>query len=695
MIPFGKRELIGVVTGNKTRSATPSGKLKQIRQLLDETPTLSDTVLDLLHWCATYYCHPLGDCVQSALPSALRKNGHAREITVITWHRSDKPFQGRRNATRQQETLNIIAESTTGIKQIELSAMGIRAHQLKVLEQSGYLYHSELDPVSDLAKRLPEALPITLNDAQQKATLQLSESLAQFRVSLLQGITGSGKTEIYIKLVKKILQQGKQALVLIPEINLTPQTLARFQTQLATPISTLHSGIGEREKFTTWSLAKRGLAKVVIGTRSAIFTPFQALGIIIVDEEHDASYKQMDGFKYSARDLAVKRAQLENCNAILGSATPSLESIHNARQKKYHWVRLNIRAGSGLRPKMSLIDIRSRPLQNGCSQLLLDSVGTEIAKGHQVIIFQNRRGFSPTLMCNDCGFLVQCRHCDARMTVHRQPPRLHCHHCDDKRAIPTSCEHCQSTRLNPVGIGTEQLEHGLGLRFPNTQIIRIDRDNVKNQEDMEQLINNVNREQSCLLIGTQMLAKGHDFHNVTLVAIIDADASFFSADFRAIERSAQQLLQVSGRTGRGNKKGRVLIQTRQPEHPLFEAMINSNYEAITTVELKDRKTCELPPFSKMISVRADARIQTRTIDTLHTLHTEIVKRLPEHARMHICGPIEANIARKSGVYRSYLHLYTADSRLRAMVLGFLPALIQSKMHRQIKLSIDVDPLEYL
>jgi len=695
LVPFGRRELVGIITGNKKNSPTPPGKLKQIIQLLDETPTLSDTLLELILWSAAYYCHPLGDCIQSALPSALRKHSDAREITIVTWHRTDKLFQGRSNAIKQQKILKTIAESPLGIEQTKLSTLGFKSHQLKTLEQSGYLKQSTLDPLSALNHSLPKALPIKLNGAQQKATNQLSESLTQFKVSLLQGITGSGKTEVYIKLVEEILKQDKQALVLIPEINLTPQTLARFQKQLATPISTLHSGMSEREKFTTWSLARRGIAKVVIGTRSAIFTPFKALGIIIVDEEHDASYKQMDGFKYSARDLAVKRAQLEGCNVVLGSATPSLESIHNAQQEKYHQVNLNTRAGSGILPNMSLIDIRSIPLQNGCSQPLLDNIKAEISKGHQVIIFQNRRGFSPTLMCNDCGTLIQCHHCDARMTVHSKPPHLHCHHCDYKRAIPISCEHCQSTQLNPVGVGTERLEHGLTQLFPGTQVIRIDRDNIKHQRDMEQLIDHVNQGHATLLIGTQMLAKGHDFHNVTLVAIIDADASFFSADFRAIEKSAQQLLQVAGRTGRGVKKGQVLIQTRQPEHPLFKAIIASDYEAVAKVELNDRQACELPPYSKMISIRADARIQSQTIETLQSLHHEIVRHLPKPARVHISGPIEASIARKSGTYRSYLHLYTLDSRLRALILSFLPALFRAKAYRKIKLSIDVDPLEYL
>lgn len=695
LIPFGKRNLIGVIIANNAKSSTPANKLKRISQLLDRSPALSDIMMELLLWSASYYCHPIGDCIQSALPSALRRTKEIPEIVVVNWRRTSKPFEGRRNAIRQQAILKTVSGFPDGVEQAQLSALGIPPRQLKVLEQSGYLSRDELDPLSELNMRLPKALPVELNKGQHQAVIQLSESLSEFRASLLQGITGSGKTEVYIKLVEKIIKQDMQALVLIPEINLTPQTLSRFQQQLATPVAALHSGMSEREKYTTWSLAKRGLAKVVIGTRSAVFTPFMSLGIIIVDEEHDASFKQMDGFRYSARDLAVKRAQLENCNVVLGSATPSLESIHNAQQQKYHWVKLNKRAGSGIQPNMALIDIRSRPLMNGCSQLLLDRIRQEITAGHQVIIFQNRRGFSPTLMCNDCGTLIQCNHCDARMTVHSKPPLLHCHHCDFKRAIPGNCEQCNSAQLSPVGVGTERLEHGLRQSFPDTEIIRIDRDNIKHQDDMAQLITHIDQGEPCLLVGTQMLAKGHDFHNVTMVAIIDADASFFSADFRAIERSAQQLLQVAGRTGRGAKAGQVLIQTRQPEHPLFEAIIASNYEIIASTELNDRKTCELPPFSKMVSIRADAHSQAQTIAALQSLHREILTRLPAPAHLHLSGPIAANIARKSGIYRSYLHLYTSDSKLRTKILGALPSLLRSKTYRQMKLSIDVDPLEYL
>jgi len=695
VVKFGHRELVGIVICRQTHSTTPADKLKAISHLYDEVTALPLNILNLLQWCATYYCHPLGDCIHAALPSALRQKKHLTEIEVIKWNRTTKKYEGRNNATKQKAIITTIEEQAEGIWQDSLKTLGYTSTQLKALEKAGYLESQTFDPLTATAEQYSTPSAITLNEAQQQVVQDASKNLDRFHVSLLQGITGSGKTEVYIDIVRKVLIKGQQALILIPEINLTPQTLKRFQTQLATPIGFIHSGMSSREKFTTWSLARQGSAKVIIGTRSSIFTPFKKLGIIIVDEEHDASYKQIDGFKYSARDLAVKRAQLEDCKVILGSATPSLESVYNAQQHKYEWLFLNKRAGEGQVPNISLIDIRSRPLQNGCSQPLLDQIKLEIENNNQVIIFQNRRGFSPTLLCDTCGWIAHCKHCDARLTIHSRPPHLLCHHCNFKQAITHTCESCKGTYLSPLGTGTERIELGLAQHFPNTKLIRFDRDTIKKQSHMEQLIEEVNLGEACLLVGTQMLAKGHDFHNVTLVAVIDADASFFSADFRAIERSAQLLLQVAGRSGRGKKKGRVLIQTKLSEHPLFESVIKSDYKTLSEIELADRIACELPPFSKMLSIRADSKKQEDTLKALHSVNGELFKSIPHKSNIEISGPIEATMARKSGIYRSYLHIFTANLALRASILKLLPKLLSATQKGNTKLTIDVDPIDYI
>ena len=704
LVPFAGRSLIGIIIqiSYTTEASLSKHKLKHIYRCYDEEPAFSETLLSLLHWASNYYCHPLGDCLHAALPTALRrpsntKSKTAEKITVTKWHRSTQAFNGRKNATKQLAILDTVAKQANGIWQEALKSMGYPVKQLKQLEDSGYLYSEVFDPLTaSVEQHKAQVQPqITLNPAQIDAIEQLSGKPDSFQVSLLQGVTGSGKTEVYIERAKLALSNNQQALILIPEINLTPQTLSRFQNQLATPIGLIHSGMSSREKLTTWHLARQGTAKVIVGTRSAIFTPFKNLGLIVVDEEHDNSYKQIDNFKYSARDLAVKRGQLENCQVILGSATPSLESMHNAIQGKYRHIKMMYRAGAGQTPEMFLIDIRSRPLENGCSRPLLNRIGEEIEKGNQVIIFQNRRGFSPSLMCNSCGWLAQCKHCDARLTVHSQPPHLHCHHCDYKEAIPGHCESCKYQHLSPLGSGTERIEYGLTNTFPNTKVIRIDRDRIKKQADMKLLIEDINKGEPCLLVGTQMLAKGHDFHNVTLVAIIDADASFFSADFRAIERSAQQLLQVAGRTGRGNKAGTVLIQTRQPEHPLFTPILASDYNHIVELELADRECCELPPYSKMITLRSESDIQENAFNSLSAINTKLQTQYATTPSFQISGPIEASIARKAGTYRCYLHLFISDMKLRTSVLATLPELLSQRQKGKTKLSVDVDPLDYI
>lgn len=697
IVSFGRRELVGVVLKAYAPSKPPQHKLKPIISISEAKTSLPPKIIALLQWAATYYCHPVGEALQAALPQALRAPNKIIETQqVIKWKRTEKTFEGRKNATQQIKILATLEADPDGLWQEALKALGFKPAQLTKLEKAGYLEKISQDPLSAFINHSKQVKDITLNEQQATVTKAMTESLDDFNVCLLHGITGSGKTEVYIKLVDEVITKGKQALVLIPEINLTPQTFARFQSQLNHPIGILHSDMSAKEKYTTWQLAREGIAKIIIGTRSAIFTPFKKLGLIVIDEEQDSSYKQMDNFKYSARDLAVKRGQLEDCPVILGSATPSLETLYNAKSGKYAWHKLNVRAGAGSNPETSLIDIKSRPLSNGISPPLYEKIKSEITAGNQIIIFQNRRGFSPTLMCYECGTLISCKHCDARMTVHSQPPHLHCHHCDFKRAFPSHCEHCNSTQLQPIGTGTERIEFGLQEQFPEVDIVRVDRDAIKNQQQMEELVSHLNEGKPCIIIGTQMLAKGHDFHHVTLVAIIDADALFFSANFRAMEQGAQQLLQVAGRTGRGNKKGKVLIQTRQPEHPLFEAIIANDYDALADTELADRELCELPPFSKMISIRAESKFQNNTLQALTQLRQHLEAQLPAHQNgIQIAGPIEASIARKSGIYRSYLHLFLLDHQTRKPLISLLSAFLQQQKAHHTRISIDVDPQDYL
>jgi primosomal protein N' (replication factor Y) len=700
-VTFSGRFLIGVIVNVKTNNneTNTKYKLKTADALLDTTPCLSGKLFQLITWSAQYYCHPIGECFQTALPTSLRKQLQTKDeettLSIIRWYRTDKAFENTKRSPKKAEILALFRQGSDGLWQDSLKLLGITPSQLKDLEKRELLRHEKIDPLSaaKLKRQDSETIKIDLNSEQRSALDQLSLNSESFNIYLLHGVTGSGKTEVYIDRVRLALHQKKQALILIPEINLTPQTLARFQSQLDTPIGLIHSGMSAKEKLSMWHLAKNGTASVIIGTRSAIFTPFKSLGLIVVDEEHDSSFKQNDGFKYSARDLAVKRAQLENCQVILGSATPSLESLLNAKQKKYNYISLSQRAGSGEKPEIHLLDIKSRTLEHGCSRPLINKIQQELEKQNQIIIFQNRRGYSPTLICNSCGQLELCPHCDARLTLHSQPPHLHCHHCDFKAAIPKTCKTCGYHDFKPLGTGTERIELGLKHHFPNTKIFRIDRDNIKKQQDMKLLIEEINLGEPCILIGTQMLAKGHDFHNVTLVAIIDADASLFSSDFRAFEQSTQLLLQVAGRTGRGDKKGTVLIQTKHAEHPLFIPILNNDYQLAANNELEEREACSLPPYSKMISIRAESYSQQNNFESLTHIKNKLRQEIAPSPNYHLSGPMEASMSRKAGIYRAYLHIFTSNNACRQLIQIKLPQLM-SKPKNKIRLIIDVDPHEY-
>lgn len=691
-VSFANRTLIGFITKLLQESETPEDKLKTA-ETFDEAVSIAPDIHDLLIWASVYYCHPIGECFQSATPTAVRTTKPLPNVHSTLWVRTEKTFEGRANASRQLKILEFIAARPEGVLQENLKLINATAKQLQLLEEKGYLKHQQVLTHKQKNSR-PQADMVTLNSEQQSVYRQLSQANS-FHVSLLEGITGSGKTEVYIQRVSDVLEHGGQALILIPEINLSPQTFARFQTQLATPISVIHSGLSEKERFTNWELARSGVSRVVIGTRSAIFTPFKTLKLIVVDEEHDSSYKQQDGFKYSARDLAVKRAQILDCPIILGSATPSIETLYNAQQGNYAWLKLATRAGAGQLPELKLIDIRSRPLTHGCSPPLFEAIERTLRQGNQVILFQNRRGFSPTLICDSCGHLIQCQHCDARMTVHQHPPHMHCHHCDFKHAIPKHCPECDATQFSPLGTGTERIEFGLAQRYPEYPVVRLDRDIIKNQKHLDSALAQINSGQPCLIVGTQMLSKGHDFHHVTLVAVMDADGLFFSADFRAIERGAQLLTQVSGRAGRGEKKGQVLIQTRLPEHPLFEHLKHHDYLSCALEQLEERKLCELPPSSKMISIRAESSESTLNINALDKLLQRLQQTLSQeqNAYQHI-GPIEASMSRKKGIYRAYLSLLCEQPRLRSEIQRLLPSLVHEASSKGVRFSIDVDPQEY-
>jgi len=533
--------------------------------------------------------------------------------------------------------------------------------------------------------------PHVLNEEQKNAFHEIQSAMNQFKIFLLAGVTGSGKTEVYLQAIAEFLKNKKQVLVLVPEIGLTPQTIQRFQERFSEKIIALHSGLTEKQRLNAWALAKSGEAKIVIGTRSAIFTPFPDLGLIVIDEEHDLSFKQQEGFRYHARDLAIKRAQQNQIPIVLGSATPSLETLNNVKQNRYHELNLSVRAGAASLPVFQILDIRNLILEEGLSQPLLTEMKMHLEAGNQVMLFLNRRGFAPVLMCHACGWIAMCKRCDARMTYHHRVNQLRCHHCESIKKIPQKCEACNYSELHPIGLGTEKLEMILEKYFPEYSIARLDRDTVKKKGKIEELLDGIQSGKHQILIGTQMLAKGHHFPNVTLVAIIDADGGFFSADFRALERMGQLLLQVAGRAGRVEKPGKVLLQTRQPEHPLLHELLNKNYSFFANTLLKEREQAILPPFIHFVLLRAEAHQNDHVMNFLEQIKNAISKI---SSGIKILGPIPSPMQKRAGFFRGQLLL---QSKQRAVLQNFLrnavPQIELLSEKKRVRWSLDVDPVE--
>ncbi len=532
---------------------------------------------------------------------------------------------------------------------------------------------------------------LALNEEQAAALQAIISDPNQFNTFLLDGVTGSGKTEVYLHAIEAMLQAGKQALVLVPEISLTPQTIARFRARFPVPIAALHSSLSDGERMAAWLAARSGGAKIVIGTRSAIFTPFVNLGLIIVDEEHDLSFKQQERFRYHARDLAVMRANQNNIPVVLGSATPSFESLLNAKRGRYQLLNLSVRAGGASLPVFKIQDVRRQKLQEGLSAALMQAMRDELQAGNQVMLFLNRRGFAPVLFCAECGWIAGCQRCDARLVYHRSPKEMRCHHCDTHLPIPKACHTCQSENIEPVGLGTQRVEEVLQLEFPGVPVIRVDRDTTRNKDDLHELLAEINREQASILLGTQMLAKGHHFPQVTLVGIIDADSGLFSADFRAAEQMGQLLMQVSGRAGRAEKPGTVIIQTRCPDHPLLLKLIHEGYPAFAEILLAEREQFLLPPYSYSAVFRAEAYADKMAVGFLEKIK-ELSKSFGD--KVGLFGPVPAVMAKKKGLYCQQLII---KAEKRPMLQAFLGALLQKleemPNRHTVKWVLDVDPVE--
>ena len=691
VVPFGTRELIGIVLSVESHTDVPLNKLKPITNVLDREPLLPEQILELCQWAARYYHHSLGETLIQALPKKLRQGKPAFYGTVVHWFATDSPQEKPSLRSKKQlAAVELLASNPEGISTAELKDLGFNQGVLKELEKKGLACTGEPTPQPFTEIKEPlKSSHLHLNEEQAYACEVISSGLGRYRTFLLEGVTGSGKTEVYLQAISAALARGKQTLVMVPEIGLTPQTVRRFRDRYKVPVACLHSGLNDGERMQGWLAAARGSAGILIATRSGIFTPLPHLGLIIVDEEHDGSYKQQDSLRYNARDLAIIRGQQNSCPVVLGSATPSLETLHNARHGKYTQLHLTRRAGNARPPTMALLDLRQQTLKDGLATALLEKMATQLDLGNQVMVFLNRRGYAPSMICHDCGTLIDCPHCDAHLTIHRYPPHMHCHHCDLQQAIPWQCPGCQGRKLQPVGQGTERIEQALGQHFPNYPVLRIDRDTTRKKMALGTMLDEVHSGRPCIVLGTQMLAKGHHFPDVTLVAIVNADAGLFSADFRGPERTGQLITQVAGRAGRGDKPGQVIIQTYNPTHPALQLLATQGYNRFADSLFAERRHLNLPPQGYLALVRTES-VQPQESEAL----LMVLRQLGEQQGVTILGPIPAPMEKRQGRYRWHL-LVQANNRnhLHHQVNAMVNYLENQRLPRQLKWTVDIDPQE--
>jgi primosomal protein N' (replication factor Y) len=701
-VPFGRQRLIGLVMEQADSSELPAARLKSVLEVLDAEPVLDRSAVELLRWAAEYYHHPIGEVIAAAIPKALRSGAPivaVEERWAATPEGAEACAKGEpRRAPKQRELLALLIERE-GIGASELSQF-IENWQdaARALAKRGWIASSEqpIAPINESAQGDSSdesstiSAPLDLAPEQRTAVERVSESLGRFCAFVLHGITGSGKTEVYLQIVERVLARGQRALVLVPEIGLTPQLVSRFRERFSSPLAVLHSALTDHERLQAWRSAFSGHARIVLGTRSAVFAPVPDLGVIVVDEEHDASFKQHEGgFRYSARDLAVVRAQQTGVPILLGSATPALETLHNVNTGRYVRLSLPRRAAQAVPPRVALVDLRVNAVQGGISTSAIQAIERHLAEDGQILVFLNRRGYAPTLLCTACGWVAPCKDCDARLTVHRSADRLRCHHCGADAPLPTRCLQCGFT-VKPVGQGTERIEEVLAQLFPQVPLVRLDRDVVRKRGDMESAMRRMHSGEARIMVGTQMVTKGHHFPNVTLVIVLNADQGLFSTDFRAPERLAQTIVQVAGRAGRGSKPGEVLIQTEFPEHPLLLNLLNEGYDGFARVALEERSQAAWPPFSRLAALRDSAPDADAALVFLRDARSLLT---PPRSIL-IRGPVPAAMAKRAGRYHAQLLLESADrAALQRFIAAWLPEVEQLKSARRVRWALDVDPIE--
>ncbi len=689
-VPFRQQKKLGIVIGYNDPSIAHR-RLKAISAVIDEQSLISEHILALCRWIARYYQSPLSEVLPLALPKKYRLGARAELPKITTYYLTctvtDALQQLPARALKKRLAIEYLAQHPGATKAL-LTQQGITSTIINALLEV-QLINAAQEIIPAKTTTHPLQLAPLLHLEQEQAVAVMQKHLHHFYCFLLHGVTGSGKTEVYLQIIAQVLAQKKQVLVLVPEIGLTPQLVARFTQRITQPIAVIHSHLNESERQIAWQQAQEQQVQIIIGTRAAIFTPLPQLGLIIIDEEHDASFKQMDGVRYSARDSALMRAHMMQIPIILGSATPCLESIYNCQQKKYHLLRLQHKAISTTPLHYQLIDLRAQPLHHGLTSSALQVIDEHLQQQKQVLVFINRRGFAPVLLCHQCGWMHDCRACDSHLTMHKQLGKMICHHCGLIQSPPYCCPKCQSTELIPVGAGTQRIHQYLQATFPKTRVVRIDRDETRKKNALAMQLDSILSGEAQLIVGTQMLAKGHHFPSLSLVVILDADAGFYNQDFRATEHLGQLLTQVAGRAGRANEAGHVLIQTHLPHHPLLNVLIQQGYDAFAEELLVTRQQASLPPYHFLALVR----VKSKSLNAV-THFLLRVKEFLAQSSLTTMGPAPAPLARKADQHRMQLLIKSSSrQKLQTTLTELRQWVTLNKLGTNVRWNIDVDPMD--
>ncbi len=694
-LPFGQGNKIGILLATSNSSNLPQNRIKAAQECLDESPVLSSHLIALASWMSDYYLQPVGEVLFQCLPRYLRSSKPEKPIRIKNWRAIPLQPELRdaieKRSPRQHEILLAIEQAEQGLNALQLKAVNPNWHGLvgslenkKAIEWQW----SKPESVNTVLEKLPE-----LSQQQALAHSQMQSNFERFSVHLLDGLTGSGKTEVYFRLIQTQLQQQRQVIYLVPEIGLTSQLVERVKRRFGEQFALSHSALTARQQYEAWDRFRQGEASIMLGTRSSLFSQSDRLGLIIIDEEHDSSYKQEDGIRYHARDVAIKRAQMLDIPIVLGSATPSLESLNNCEREHYYHYYLTQRPTRYAPPAIQLIDSRNVNLENGCSPFLLQRIEHHLQQNGQVLLYLNRRGFAPVVMCHECGWQAGCRHCDSRLTLHQSLNRLICHHCGFAQPVPVDCDECGNSDIKHYGIGTEQLEQAMKKRFANYPVLRIDRDSIKSRDEFARQMEILRQGDPCLLIGTQMIAKGHDYPAITMSAILDADQALFSAVYRASERLIQTAFQVSGRSGRGDQQGEAYLQTDFPDHPLMQALTRQSYADIAANITQERKMLGFPPYARVVMFRADAMSLEQAVEKLDEIKRCLMTSV-NRQEVKCIGPMPALMTRRIGRYRAQLCLISSDMRrLRRALSEAMPEIEMIKNTHLVKWVIDVDAFD--